>query len=329
MANDRDAQSVIVCSEAHDDVLEFAESVLNGLTASPPWLHSRYLYDAEGSRLFDAICETPEYYLTRTEDAILARHADAIRRITGPVTLIELGSGSSIKTDRLLTAYARDGAEVLYVPVDVSRAALEGARGAIVEAHPSVTVTGIVGTYEEAFPVFSRFSPSMVLFLGSTVGNFNPRAWDAFWSRVGQSVTVGDYFLLGVDLVKDKAVLDAAYNDAAGVTESFTKNLFARINRELGASVDLDEIRHVAEYVPGSEQVEIFVEFTATQSVYLAPLDRTVEIPAGTRVMTEVSRKFRLPMVEEQLSAFGFVTRRVFTDVRNYFGLMLLQRVDD
>lgn len=288
--------------------------MFRGLTSSPPWLHNRYLYDAEGSRLFDAICETPEYYPTRTEDAILARHADAIRRATGPVTLIELGAGSAVKTDRLLTAYARDGAEALYVPVDVSRAALENARASIVARHPTVTVTAIVGTYEEAFPLFSRFSPSMVLFLGSTIGNLNQKEWDVFWDHVGRALVVGDYFLLGVDLVKDKATLDAAYNDAAGVTEAFTKNLFARINRELGAQVDLAQIRHTAEYVPERERVEIFVEFLSDQSVYLSPLNRTVEVPAGTRVMTEISRKFRLDRVRERLAELGFATRQVFTD---------------
>ena len=329
VANDADAQSVIVCSEAHHDRTEFAESVFEGLTASPPYLHCRYLYDAEGSRLFDEICRTPEYYPTRTEDGILARNAPDIRTATGPVTLIELGSGSSVKTDRLLTAYTSDGSGVLYVPVDVSRAALEHARSAIVERHPEVTVTAIVGTYEEAFPLFRRFSPSMVLFLGSTVGNLNEEEWDTFWGRVGRSLEPGDYFLLGVDLIKDKAVLDAAYNDAAGHTEAFTRNLFRRINRELGATVDLHAIRHVAEYVPERERVEIFAEFLSEQVVRLEPLDRSVVVPAGTRVMTEISRKFRVDEVAEQLAGAGFATRQVFTDDRGWFGLLLLQRVDD
>jgi L-histidine N-alpha-methyltransferase len=192
-----------------------------------------------------------------------------------------------------------------------------------------VTVTAIVGTYEDAFQLFSRFSPSMVLFLGSTIGNLSHAQWDTFWGHVGRSLSIGDYFLLGVDLVKDKATLDAAYNDAGGVTAAFTRNLFARINRELGAEIDLDQVVHVAEYVPERERVEIFARFESAQSVYLRPLDRTVDIPAGTMVMTEVSRKFRLDRLRERMADLGFATRHVFTDDDALFGVVLLQRVDD
>lgn len=173
VAEDSEQQSLIIAFEEGDAVATFAESVARSLTDSPPWLHCRYLYDETGSRLFEAICEQPEYYPTRTENAILARHAGDIAAATGQVSLIELGSGSSVKTDNLLSAYAARDRPVLYVPVDVSRAALEGAQSTIVARHPSVTVTGIVGTYESAFPLFSRFSPAMVIFLGSTIGNFN------------------------------------------------------------------------------------------------------------------------------------------------------------
>jgi len=302
--------------------------VARGLTESPPWLHCRYLYDETGSSLFEDITRQPEYYPTRTENAILARHAHEICDITGRVTLIELGSGNSEKTDNLLRAYTGAHDEVLYVPVDVSVSALEGARDQIIARHPGVTVTGIAGTYETAFPLFKRFAPSMVMFLGSTIGNLNPPEADAFWQRVHRSLASGDCFLLGVDLVKDPAILNAAYNDAAGVTDQFTKNIFRRINADLGAAVDLEQIEHVAEYNKDLQRIETFVRFNRDQDVYLAPLDQTISVSAGTMVMTEISRKFTLDQIQENLPLYGMAVRGVFTDPDEWFAVLLLQHTN-
>ena len=308
------------------DRVAFAQSVARTLTDSPPWLHCRYLYDERGSELFERICEQPEYYPTRTESGILAARAADIFADTGPVTVIELGSGTSVKTDHLLTAYSADQRKVLYVPVDVSVSALEMARDAIVARHPTVTVTGIAGTYEAAFPLFKRFSPAMVVFLGSTIGNLNQQEAGVFWHQVADSLSLGDYFLLGVDLVKDEAQLNAAYNDAAGVTESFTKNIFARINRELGANVDLDKIDHVATYNSDWQRIETFIRFNSDQDVYLEPLDKTIPVAAGTKIMTEISRKFTVDQIRENMQLHGFDVRDVFTDENEWFALLLLQR---
>ncbi len=215
---------------------------------------------------------------------------------------------------------------MLYVPVDVSESAIAGARDAIVERHQAVTVTGIVGTYEEAFPLFGEMSPSMVIFLGSTIGNFNQQEADRFWHEISDALSSGDYFLLGVDLVKDEQVLNAAYNDAAGVTAAFTKNLFARINRELGASVDLDQVEHVAAYNSDWQRIETFLRFRSDQEVYIEPLDRTIPIPAETKVMTEISRKFTLDQIRENLPMYGFEVKRVFTDDQDWFGVLLLEK---
>lgn len=325
-SEDAETQSVIIESGAADDRQQFAQSVARGLTDVPPWLHCKYLYDELGSSLFDEICDQPEYYQTRTESGILARHSSAIAAETGPVTLIELGSGSSAKTDHLLEAYAAAAGSVLYVPVDVSEAALEAASAAIVSRHPNVTVTGLVGPYEVAFPLFRRFSPVMVLFLGSTIGNFEQQDADAFWDAVSNALAPGDYFLLGVDLIKDEAQLNAAYNDAAGVTAAFTRNLFARINRELGAAIDVDQIEHVASYNPQWQRVEIYARFLSAQDVYLEPLGRTVSVDAGTLVMTEISRKYDPARLPDHLSFFGFATQRVFTDENGWFAELLLKR---
>jgi L-histidine N-alpha-methyltransferase len=280
----------------------FARSVAAGLSDEPKWLHCRFLYDAEGSRLFQEITRQPEYYPTRTEAGILAEHAAEIRRFTGPVTLVELGSGYSVKTEYLLSAYSRDEEPVRYVPVDVSGSALLAASRSIAESFADVDFTGINGTYRSAFPVLRQLSPQILIFLGSSIGNFNEAETTSFWRSVADHLPAGDFFLLGVDLVKDVDVVEAAYNDAAGVTARFTNNYFARINRELGAALDLSQIE---------------------------PLDQTFEIGSGERIMIEISRKYRLSKLQRELAAFGFDLKRVFTDEKKWFALLLLERTDD
>ncbi len=327
-APDSDVASVIVDPRAAGAALEeFAKSVALGLSDTPPWLHCRFLYDDEGSRLFEEICKQPEYYLTDAEAEILERCASHIHDATGSVTLIELGSGNSVKTDYLLSAYAAAESSVRYVPVDVSEGMLKRARDAIVARHPKVTVTGLADTYERAFPLFKEFSPAMVVFLGSSIGNFDQRESDMFWQGVSDALSPCDFVLLGIDLVKDESILHAAYNDAAGVTAQFTKNLFARINRELGAQIDLDAIEHVALYNSSWRRIEIYARFLSRQDVYLQPLERTITVPKGTMVMTEISRKYDLDKMKDYLRCFGFAVKEVFTDDRQWFGLLLLQRL--
>ncbi len=319
--------TLVEAPETGDSLITFARSVAAGLADRPRWLHCRFLYDAEGSRLFEEITRQPEYYPTRTEAAILATAADEIRHITGPRTLVELGSGYSVKTEHLLSAYSSDGSEVHYVPVDVSVEALRQARDSIGEHFSRVRFTGINGTYASAFPVFAELSPQMVIFLGSTIGNFNEAEAHAFWTSVARHLPAGDFFLLGLDLVKDPATLEAAYDDAAGVTARFTRNYFARMNRELGAEIDLSQIEHVAVWNAERERVEIYAHFRSAQRIHIAPLDETVEIAAGERILMEISRKFRRPQVERQLARYGLEVRRTYTDDNDWFALLLLQRV--
>jgi L-histidine N-alpha-methyltransferase len=312
-----------------DSLMAFARSVAAGLSDKPRWLHCRFLYDAEGSRLFEQITEQPEYYPTRTEASILRQYAGTIREKTGRVTLVELGSGYSAKTEHLLSAYSGDSQRVRYVPVDVSDSALREASRSIADNFAEVQFTGINGTYGSAFPVLRQLSPQMVVFLGSTLGNLNPAEGTVFWRSVSDHLPVGDFFLLGIDLVKDVDVLEAAYNDAAGITARFTKNYFTRINRELGSEVDIDLIEHVAVWNDELERMEIFIQFDTAQTVRVEPLDETFEIDAGEKILIEISRKFRLNKIEEELAPFGFKVRYEFTDARRWFALLLLERVDD
>ncbi len=327
----RNAESVAGATILRDSpgvdlVRDFARSMVAGFSASPRRLESRFLYDAHGSELYERITEQPEYYLTRTEAAILAANAPRIRKIAGPATLVELGSGSSVKTDYLLRSWLAQARPVRYIPVDVSESALRGAGRTITATHRGVSVIGVNATYQRAFPLFHRLSPAMVLFLGSTIGNFTPEEMSGFLTAMAAALAAGDFFLVGIDLAKDRDLIEAAYNDAAGVTAEFTRNLFARMNRELGSEIDLAAVEHVARYNPEREQVDICARFTRRQTIRVAPLGYCFTIAEGEEVQTETSRKFRLREFIPYLEEYGFTTEEVFSDERNWFALLLLRR---
>lgn len=306
---------------------EFAESVAAGLAARPRRFDCRFLYDSEGGRLFESICRQPEYYLTRTESAIMAARAEEICRYTGPVTILELGSGSSGKTGQLLAAHAELHGPTHYVPVDVCENSLRQACRDIPARCPAVRVTCLHGTYEDAFALFGMTSPALTLFLGSTIGNLDEDQADSFWRSVAGGMATGDFFLLGVDLVKDEQILNAAYNDADGVTAAFTRNLFARMNRELDAGLELDKIEHVAGYNPRRERIETRARFTAPQSLKVGPMGQSFSIARNEEILVEISRKFRLPPLLEHLRSHGLIARKTFTDQQQWFGLLLLERI--
>jgi len=307
-------------------VHDFETSVANGLSLSPPILEYRFLYDARGSALYEQITEQPEYYPTRTEAGILQKNAAEISALTGPCTLIELGSGSSVKTDYLLSAYQSRYDHICYTPIDISSKALREAGRAITLQRPQVQVVGIHGTYADSFPLIRCASPALVIFLGSTIGNFTPTEEDLFWSEISEHMQSGDHFLLGVDLIKDIDTLEAAYNDKKGVTAQFTKNYFVRMNRELGTAVDLDQIAHVACYNPAREQMEIYIEFLSDQTITLPHRQQSFSFARGERIMLEISRKFRLSEVAAKLSNYGLQSVRTYTEEHGWFGLLLLKK---
>ena len=304
----------------------FTQSIARGLGDSPRWLSCRYLYDAEGSALFEDITRQPEYYLTRTEDALLAQHASRLRARAGAATVVELGSGSSTKTRHVLRAWTSGGQRARYVPVDISRDMLEASCQTLEREFPSLEVRALAGTYEQAFARLREFSPLMLLFLGSSLGNFDRSDTAAFLERIADSLSSGDHLLLGLDLVKDPAVLEAAYNDAAGVSAAFTRNLFARMNRELGTELDLDAIEHVAYWNESRERIDIFARFTRQAVIELPELDRSFRLAAGEMVLTEVSRKFRIPEMTAAAARHGFEAVETITDPDQAFALLLLRR---
>lgn len=312
------------------DTDRFAHDVVRGLSDTPRTLDCKYLYDERGSELFEDICRQPEYYLTRTESKILERHAGEIAQRVGPVDVIELGSGGSQKTHHILRAFAKRQEKVRYVPVDISPSALAACKEDLDRVLPDVQVTPVEGTYDDALRIASDLGSgsagTMVVFLGSTLGNFAGADFDAFWSSWARHLDPGDHFLLGVDLHKDKDTLEAAYNDAAGVTADFTRNLFARINRELDSSIDVDAIEHVARYSEERRQIEIFARIATPQEIDVPSLGERLAVDAGEMIHVEISRKFELPELRSRLDTHGFSTAETFTDEQDMFADLLLER---
>lgn len=302
----------------------FAHAAARTLQEVPKRLESHYLYDAAGSALFDAITKQPEYYLTRVEASILHAHADSIRAATGPTALVELGSGSSEKTEHLLAAWCAAGGST-YVPIDVSQAALEAAARKLHARFPALSIEAVAATYGRALPQLRDLGPITLVFLGSSIGNFADAELDGFLAQVRRHLRPGDFFLLGIDLIKDRRILEAAYNDAAGVTARFTKNLFVRMNRELGTRIDIDHIEHVAHYAADRQQIEISARFRQAHTLHCDALPQPVDIAAGEAIRTEVSRKFEVATMAAHCAAAHLPLRHVYQDRDQSMALMLCQ----
>ncbi|MFD1662971.1 L-histidine N(alpha)-methyltransferase [Streptomyces caeni] len=294
--------------------------VLHGLTRTPKTLPPKWFYDAHGSDLFDKITELPEYYPTRAEREILAVRSGRIAAATGARTLVELGSGSSEKTRYLLDALS--GLHT-YVPVDVSDSALTRAGQALVAERPGLEVHALIADFTTALTLPGTPGPRLVAFLGGTIGNLVPAERAAFLASVRSLLAPGDALLLGTDLVKDESVLVAAYDDAAGVTAEFNKNVLTVVNRELGADFDVDAFTHVALWDPGNEWIEMRLRARAAQTVKIPALDLTVDFAAGEELRTEVSTKFRENGIRRELAAASLELTHWWTDAEGRFALSL------
>jgi L-histidine Nalpha-methyltransferase len=297
------------------------DEVLRGLTSRPRRLPPKLFYDAQGSALFDQITETPEYYPTRTERGMLEQFAGEMVRQAGKgLTLIELGAGSASKTQLLIRAILRRQLRAEFYPVDVSSSALQGALTSLNGHFPRLRVMPIVADYTHRLPELASLAGrKLVLFLGSTIGNFEPHEAAAFLKNVRQSLAAGDALLIGFDLIKDADVLDAAYNDAAGVTARFNKNMLARINRELGGTFDLDGFEHVAFWNRRRSRIEMHLESAYEQTVWIEDLGRGFHFDRGERIHTENSYKFNPSSIERLLRRSGFKPEKSWTDSKGWF----------
>lgn len=296
-----------------------------GLTSSPKWLPSKWLYDARGSDLFEEITRLPEYYPTRAERSILVAHAGDIARRTGAHTLVELGSGSSEKTRLLLDALGAQGTLREYVPLDVSETALRAAVTAMHEDYPKVAIHGVVGDFNKHLDRIPGETPRIVAFLGGTIGNLFPDERATFLGEVRKTLVPGEWLLLGTDLLKDPAVLVPAYDDAAGVTAQFNRNVLAVLNRELGADFKVENYEHVAIWDFENEWIEMRLRSNAAARVVLSGLTLDIDLAPGEEIRTEISAKFRREGIEEELAAAGFNLDSWWTDSEGRFALSLAQ----
>lgn len=291
-----------------------------GLTRTPKTLPPKWFYDARGSELFEEITRLPEYYPTRAEREILLARADEIAAASGASTLVELGSGSSEKTRHLLDALKGLHS---YVPVDVSESALTGAAEALVADRPDLRVHALIADFTAGLELPATPGPRLVAFLGGTVGNLLPAERARFLASVRALLEPGDTLLLGTDLVKDESTLVSAYDDAAGVTAAFNKNVLSVMDRELGADFDPADFAHVARWDREQEWIEMRLRARRALTVKIPELDLLVGFEAGEEVRTEVSAKFRQDGVRAELAAAGMELTHWWTDEAGRFALSL------
>ena len=302
------------------------DDVRQGLTTTPKDIPPKWFYDDRGSALFDDITRLPEYYPTRCERAILVERSAEIARVSNADTLVELGSGTSEKTRILLDALCAAGTLKRFVPFDVSEQTLHDAAAAIEREYPGVAVEPVVGDFTKDLGAIPMEGACMVAFLGGTIGNFLPEPRAAFLHDIASILDPDDTFLLGTDLVKDVARLEAAYDDAQGVTAEFNKNVLHVMNRELGADFDVGAFDHVAVFDTQNEWIEMRLRSTRDQRVRVAKLDLDVAFAAGEEMRTEVSAKFRRDGIERELEAAGLRLTDWWTDPGNEFALSLSVR---
>jgi L-histidine N-alpha-methyltransferase len=294
-----------------------------GLTAPAKTLPPKWFYDERGSELFEKITQLDEYYPTRAERAILRAAAPQIAAAAGAETLVELGAGAADKTRLLLDAMRQAGGLRSFVPVDVSETALIEASQRVLDAYPGLAVTAVVSDFEEHLGLPDGSGRRLVAFLGGTIGNLLPDQRAAFLASLRARLAPGDSFLLGTDLVKDPQVLVEAYDDPAGVTAAFNKNILLVLNASLGANFDAAAFEHVAVWDPGAEWIEMRLRSLQPQVVTVPAVGLTVEFADGEEMRTEVSAKFREAGVRAELAAAGFEMRSWWTDPAGQFGLSL------
>jgi L-histidine Nalpha-methyltransferase len=320
-------KTLTILNNHYQDLDDRGEDVIQGLTQNPKSLSPKYFYDDLGSELFEKICELPEYYPTRTEAWILNQYADKIVETTGYCQLIELGSGSSTKTQFLLDVYQRNASFCEYIPVDVSEGILKISTRHLQEKYPSFSIHGLLGTYKQALShlEYNYLQPRMLLFLGSSMGNFSPAECEQFLQQVVQALQPGDYFLLGIDLQKPSDIIEAAYNDVKGITAAFNLNMLSHLNWRFQGDFETGFFTHQAIYNETDAQIEMYLHCNKSHQISLKSLDLEVSFLAGESILTEISRKFDLATIQTQLFDQGLKTIKTWTDRQEWFGLILCQ----
>lgn len=303
------------------------QDVVNGLNQKQKSLPARYFYDSQGSELFEQICQLREYYPTRTEASILQQYATEIVHRTQASELVELGSGSSTKTRYLFDAYQKSTIPLYYTPVDVSDSILKVTANQLLLDYPQLKIQVKVATYSQALQQLknSFLGKRTIIFLGSSIGNFAAAKCNRLIERVTSALNPGDYFLLGIDLQKPIDILEAAYNDAQGVTAAFNLNMLQHLNHRFAGNFQLDLFKHQAIYNQTEHQIEMYLISQQEQTVTLADLNLTIKLAKEERILTEISRKFNLEQMAKYLSDRHLNLIETYTDARQWFGLLLVQ----
>jgi len=306
---------------------DLSQDVFMGLTADQKSIPSKYFYDERGSSLYEQICKLPEYYLTRTELSILQEKDESIMEPFETGDLVELGSGANWKISKLINA-ANDpqGANLRYVPVDVSESALVAASEDLLTNYPKLRVLGIIADFTRHMNIIPNDFSRLIILFGSTIGNFNEFESQKILQTVADSMMPGDRFLIGLDMIKPKTILEAAYNDAQGVTSAFNKNVLRVINRELHADFDPAVFEHLAFYNEEKEQVEMHLQVNQKTTVEINDLDLAVEFEKGETIHTEICRKFSEESAQKMFSEVGLKVEQWFTDPKGCFSLVEVVR---
>lgn len=306
---------------------DFAADVEKGLTSTPKFLHSKYFYDEIGSQLFEQICELEEYYPTRAETEILrTRSGEIAANFDRKASIVEFGSGSSTKTRLLINAFLERFGGLRYVPIDISRSILEESAQELLNDYPGLDIHAIRATYQGGLDEIGERAnhPRLVLFLGSNIGNFERDVALRFLRNIRELMGPDDRFLLGVDLKKDRSILEAAYNDSRGVTARFNLNLLERINRELGGEFNQELFMHSAKYNENEGRIELHLGSKRDQFVYIRDLDIDISFREGERIHTENSHKFLLSEIDSMAKEAGFMVVQRWLDGNELFSLNLL-----
>jgi L-histidine Nalpha-methyltransferase len=306
-----------------------AEDVRRGLLARRKFIPSKYFYDARGSRLFDEICDLPEYYLTRTEISLLRENAAALTKGIENGDLVELGSGANRKIRTLLHDMGQERrAETRYVPVDVSRSALVAAAHELLRIYPELYVLGVLADFTSDLQWLPKGRPKLILFLGSTIGNLSEMECKTFLEAVSGALQPGDRFVLAMDMVKDVEILEAAYNDAQRVTEEFNKNILLVLNRRLGADFRIDDFDHVAFYNDECQRVEMHLRANRSVNVAIPRIQESVVIRKGETIQTEICRKFTPESAGKMIEEAGLTIAAWHFSPENWFAHAEVTRVE-
>lgn len=308
----------------------FFEDVRTGLTSGKKFLYPKYFYDKKGSLLFEQICLTKEYYLTRTEESILRKFSDSIYRNSPAINIIsELGSGNSLKSEIIINEYHENKTNMLYTPIDISEISVNSTLS-LSEKYSKLYISGIVSFYEEGlkFLNYSSGEGKMVMFLGSSIGNFTPEESIIFLRDLKKIMNVNDILLIGFDMEKDKSILEDAYNDEKGVTSDFNLNILYRINTELNADFDLNEFTHKAVYNEKSGRIEMYLIAKEQTDVMIPGLDVKIKFNKGESIHTENSYKFTKNKISNLAVKSGFALIECYSDERNYFSLCLFKVIN-